>query len=696
MDRDDEPITILLVDDKPENLAALQAILTDPRYRLITTTTGNDALQIALREKLALILLDAVMPEMDGFEVARLLKSIEQTRDIPVLFLTAVATEMKHVYRAYEAGGVDYLIKPLDAEVVRRKVAVFVELVRGRQQVEHEARLRRQAEQREFELRLSQLRVISEQRYRNLVEGFDHAIGWAADEDLRLTFVTRQAERILGFPVERFLEPDFWEKHLHPEDRDRVLALFRRALGEKLELVCNHRMVADDGQEIWFQSAMSGRAGDPAGGAELQGLSIDVSALKQSEANERFLADVVTALGSSLDYRDALAALARCVAHHLGDWCVIDEVTGPSTVQQVAAAHADAAKQESLAALAGSREVDDTSSGVGRVLHTRKAESVRLEREGDGLARVLGAPEKTEQLRSLGAASCVLAPVEVRGEVRAVMTIVSASPRRLGPEVVPLVEAVAQRASMAIDNALLYDEARRASQAREDVLAIVSHDLRSPLTALLMRARLLQSEDGHVGGPQAEKAVGTIVRTAERMERLIGDMLDLAKIQAGQLEIHGEPVEVAGLVREVLETFGPLAERKHARLEGTAPGGLRACGHRNRLLEVLSNLVDNAIKFTREGGSVTVRVERSGSDVLVSVADTGPGIPEDELPHVWERFWKSGKKKGGLGLGLSIAKGLVEAHGGRIWVDSEPGKGATFRFTVPQAEEREVEARAPL
>src|SRR5690349_11676808 len=115
----DQPITILLVDDRQENLAALQAILTGPGYRLLTAASGNQALQTALRELPALILLDAVMPEMDGFEVARLLKSIERTRSIPILFLTAVATEIKHVYRAYEAGAVDYLIKPLDAEVVR-------------------------------------------------------------------------------------------------------------------------------------------------------------------------------------------------------------------------------------------------------------------------------------------------------------------------------------------------------------------------------------------------------------------------------------------------------------------------------------------------------------------------------------------------------------------------------------------------
>ena len=633
------------------------------------------------------------MPEMDGFEVARHLKSIERTQDIPILFLTAVATDVKHVYRAYEAGAVDYLIKPLDTEVVRKKVAVFVELVRNREEIARQARLRREAERREFELRLSHLRVISERRHRNLVEGFDHAIGWSADGNLRLTFVTRQAERILGFPVETFLEPDFWERHLHPDDRERVLACFRRAIADKLELVCNHRLVADGGQELWFQTAMSGSSDDATGGPELQAISIDVSSLKRAEANERFLADVVTAVGASLDYRSAVAALARCAVPFVGDWCVIDEVTGPSKVQLVAAVPADGTKRAALAALQGSRALGDASSGIARALRTGSVECVPIP-DADWLARALGAPGQAEPLRSLGAASCLFAPIAVRGQVRAVMTIGSSSGRRLGPEDVPLVEAAARRAAMAIDNALLYGEARRASQAREEVLAIVSHDLRSPLTALLMRARMLQAEAARDGGPQAESAIRTIVRTAERMEHLIADMLDLAKIQSGQLKIAGEPVDVASLVREVTETFGPLAERKHAHLDSSAPDGLRASGNRNRLLEVLSNLVDNAIKFTRDGGSVTVRAEPAGRDVLVSVADTGPGIPDVELPHVWERFWKAGKKEGvGLGLGLSIAKGLVEAHGGRIWVESEVGKGATFRCVVPGADARATEAR---
>src|SRR5262245_48601240 len=161
--------SFLLVDDRPENLVALKAMLDRPEYQLIAVTSGIEALQVALRQNLALILLDVFMPEMDGFEVAVHLKEVERTRNIPIIFLTALATDVQQIYRAYAAGAVDYLIKPLDAEVVRKKVAVFVDLFRQRQEIERQAELLRAAERREFELRLAELRVASDARYRKLV-----------------------------------------------------------------------------------------------------------------------------------------------------------------------------------------------------------------------------------------------------------------------------------------------------------------------------------------------------------------------------------------------------------------------------------------------------------------------------------------------------------------------------------------------
>ncbi len=269
---DAPPITLLLVDDTPANLLALEAILEgNPEYRLIAVTSGAEALQTVLKETVSVILLDVVMPGMDGFDVANDLKAIERTRNIPILFLTAIATDASYVYRAYDVGAVDYLVKPLDSEIVRKKVAVFVDLVRQRETIVQQSKALREAERREYELRLAELRMASDRRYRKLVEGIDHAIAWTANEAFTLTFISRQATRILGCPAERFLEPDAFINLIHSDDREFVLKLFREAIQEGTDLVCNHRLLAADGRVFWFHTGMSGERETRDMPAELHG-----------------------------------------------------------------------------------------------------------------------------------------------------------------------------------------------------------------------------------------------------------------------------------------------------------------------------------------------------------------------------------------------------------------------------------------
>jgi signal transduction histidine kinase len=173
------------------------------------------------------------------------------------------------------------------------------------------------------------------------------------------------------------------------------------------------------------------------------------------------------------------------------------------------------------------------------------------------------------------------------------------------------------------------------------------------------------------------------------MERLTSDLLDLAQIKAGQLVVAQQTFEARSVVQDSLEIFKPLAAEKQIRLvSDVREDDLQLYCDRDRVLQILSNLLGNAIKFTPEAGSVTVRAERAGMELCLAVVDTGAGIPEEQLAHIWERFWSGKKPKmTGIGLGLSIAKGLVEAHGGRIWAESIVGAGTTFYFTLPLAAE---------
>jgi signal transduction histidine kinase len=238
----------------------------------------------------------------------------------------------------------------------------------------------------------------------------------------------------------------------------------------------------------------------------------------------------------------------------------------------------------------------------------------------------------------------------------------------------------------------LYEEAQRATRARERLLAIVSHDLRNLLGALKVGVKgLVYQGEGPRRTELAQRNVDALLRTAERMDRLIGDLLDFARIQSGQLAIEHQSIDAASLIRETVERFQPLAAQKSIRLESRGSHHALAECDRGRALQILSNLVSNAIKFTPERGHVVVAAETTGEEVRFAVFNSGPGIPEEQLPHIWERFWQADKKAdAGTGLGLSIAQGLVQAHGGHIWVESKLGDGTTFYFTLPLARTLEL------
>lgn len=702
MTDDDTPEQILLVDDIPQNLVALKGILANPRYTLLQATSGEEALRIALREELTLVLLDVVMPGMDGFEVARHLKQLERTRDIPIVFLTAIATDIKHVYRAYDIGVVDYLTKPLDPEVVKKKVAVFVELVRQRREVERQARQLREAERREFELRLAELRMASDRRYRKFVEGIDHAIAWSADgNSLRLTFVSHQAEQILGYPSHDFAAPDFWTKHLHPDDRDVVLQMFRQAVDAAEDRAMHHRFLAADGRTLWFQTGVSGEHGIAGEPPELHGASVDISAIKLAEESQRFIADASAMLAQSLDYRTNLGDLARRIVPDIADACLFDELDGIDAIA-IAAAHDDPVKEEQLRSLGRRRLPTNPEApiGIAKVAVTGASE-IHHVHDVAWLWNALGAhasgpsPEAEAEAAvastTVAPISMMLVPMSSRGRVIGVMTLVSTDPSRpFGDAERGLVEDIAYRAACAVDNARLYEQARRATEGRDALLGIVSHDLRGPLGAIGMGAAVVErlADDTPIG-KRIRKSVHAILRSTQRMDRLISDLLDFAAVQAGRMSIDPQKLDAADVIRENVETFRPLAEEKSIHLEAEAAKDVFAHADRDRILQVLSNLVGNALKFTPSGGVIVVRARRGERDVLFTVEDTGPGIAEDELPHLFERFWQG--KRGhehSVGLGLSIARGIVEAHGGDIWAERGTHSGAIFHFTLPAEAEQ--------
>jgi PAS domain S-box-containing protein len=522
-----EEVNLLLVDDRPANLLALQAILELPGYRLVNASSGPEALEKVAREDFALILLDVAMPEMTGFDVADRLKKDERTRSIPILFLTAVATGLDEIYRAYKIGAVDYLIKPLNVDAVRSKVAVFADLYRQRREIERRDERLREAQRKEDALRLAELRVASDARYQKLVEGIDHAFSWTADRGgHRLSFVSRRASELLGYAAEEFLRDGFFLELVHPDDREATSRAFAAACAAHDQTV-NHRLVTAADAVRWFHTAVS--CGREPGTNEflLHGLTTDVTDLKAAEERQR-----------------------------------------------------------------------------------------RLARE----------------------------------------------------------------------NARLYEHSARAADARDEVLRVVSHDLRDPLGSVLLgldTACASLSDDP----ARAKQVIEAAQRNARTMARLVDDLLDRELARVGRLSLDKAPHDVVALLRDAASMVEAQARARtvEVRVPDTVATNITSvvCD-RDRVLQILSNLLGNAIKFSPAGGHVLLGARREKGEVLFAVTDEGPGIDPAKLPHVFERMWQGEPKaRGGLGLGLSIARGLVQAHEGRIWAESTPGKGSTFFFTLP-------------
>ncbi len=400
---------------------------------------------------------------------------------------------------------------------------------------------------------------------------------------------------------------------------------------------------------------------------------------RRAEKEQRFFADVGASLASTLDYEDTPANIAQLTVNALSDVCIVEIVDGGPTRRKVA--HRDPRQAATARALAG------TQSGSFRP----GDETIVMSDVSREQLRSIGASEDDERaLADLDPRSLIAAPLQARGRKLGVLLLVSTDPaRRYTKADVPVATELARRAALAIDNARIYRVAQQAIRARDDVLAVVAHDLRNPLsTVMLQTARLRRGEPGRDVERRTRTPVDVIDGAARRMTRIIQDLLDVASIEAG-LPPSNASVPVGNMMREALEAQTPLANGGGVALAldlgpGVADVAVRADHH--RLLQVFENLVGNALRFTHEHGTVTLGAECKGAEVLFSVKDTGTGISPEDLPHLFDRFWKaSALERQGAGLGLAIVKGIVEAQGGSVSATSTPGDGSTISFTLPIA-----------
>ena len=411
-------------------------------------------------------------------------------------------------------------------------------------------------------------------------------------------------------------------------------------------------------------------------------VSYDVTAEQRHVAQQQFLAEVGEALQASLDYETSIERIAQLVVGFMGDCCAIDVVQEDGTLRRTKVLHADPTKTGLAAALAGI--LPGRTHPIWSVLETRQP-LLFTEVTRDLLRWVAKNEGHLRLLEALGAQSAVLLPLVARGRILAVLTVVSCRPdRRYRAEDMRFAEELARRASLALDNARLYEVAQEAIQARDLLMGIVAHDLRNPLGTIRMQTSLLRRRGGEPER-RSDRSVDRIDRAATRMNRLIEDLLDVTRIEAGHLTIEQTRVLPGQVVSESVEAQTELAATADLELRVDLQEDLPdVWADRDRLLQVFENIICNAVNFTKPGGRILVGAALRAREVLFSVSDTGSGIAAEDLPHVFERHWQTNKAAGhGAGLGLPIVKGIVEAHSGQIWVKSTPGQGSTFFFTIP-------------
>ena len=779
---------LLLVDDVEENLVALRAILEPLDQNLVLARSGEQALRELLLRDFACILLDVQMPGLDGFETASLIKQRERTRHVPIIFLTAISKEERHVFRGYTAGAVDYIFKPFEPEVLRGKVAVFIDLHNKTQELRRQSELLRERE-------LAEERRVSEERYRQLADAMPQIV-WTSDSEGRATYYNRRWFEYTGMAPED-ADAAAWTRVVHPDDVTAVVGRREETLASGDVFDVEYRFRGADGSYRWHL----GRAvpiRDPNGAIDFWiGTATDIDAQKRTQQAQEFLIAAGSLLGGSLDYEETLAAVVGAAVPAVADWASVHIVEG-GHLRQLAIRHDDPEK------LLFAQELQDRYQATDRTPAAQVVESGKPLLLAEVTEKMLrGTAEDDlhyDLITQLGIKSAICVPIGGRSGTLGAMTLVTAeSGRRYDERDLRFAEELGRRAATAIENARLYEqteeqaraarvlaavgdgvvlvdrdsvirlwnpaaaaitgvaeadaigrpirdvvpgwdeiarrvpvasrpgdavraettpveiggrevwvsgsgvgfeegtvyafrdltEERALEQMRSDFVATVSHELRTPVAAIYGSALTIRRPDLNLEDEIRDHLLQVIADESVRLTAIIEDLLLASHLDSGRLQLAIEecdPRELAQAVVEAQETHLPANVRLSVDVPEAVPT-VRA--DRNQLHQVIDNLVENAIKYSPDGGEVRLAVNANGGSVRFSVSDTGLGIPSGEQRRIFEKFYRVDPNMtrgiGGTGLGLYITRELVQRFEGRIWVESREGEGSTFHVELPMA-----------
>ncbi len=620
---------ILLADDNADMRDYVKRLLSQ-EYEVESVADGLAALDSARGRVPDLVLTDVMMPGLDGFGLLQKLRADPQTQKVPIILLSARAGEEARV-EGLEAGADDYLIKPFSARELLARVEAAIKM----------ARLRQEAMQREQELRIEA--EVAKAHLETVLAGIQDQF-FVLDREWRYTFVNERVAEVVGIQKEELLGKIIWE--VFPDmAKTEFYTQVHRANAQQTVVQFEYFYPT---WQRWFENRVYPFA---------EGVSIfttDISdrkqaekALRKSEEKFRNMADNAPFMVWVTDTNSYCTYLSQ-------SWY---DFTGQN---------------------------EETGLGFGwlNVVHPEDSNDVRnifLEASSSYSAFRM---EYRLRRKDGKYRSCIDAAnpwFGVDGEFKGYIgSVIDITERKT---------AEAERDRLLELEQAARTEAERANRVKDEFLAVLSHELRSPLNPILGWARLLQTREFDAAG--LKKAIATIERNAKLQAQLIEDLLDVSRILQGKLNLKMFPVNLVFVIEGGLETVRLAAEAKNIQIQTMLDASLgKVLGDSGRLQQVVWNLLSNAVKFTPQGGKIDIQLERVDAQAQITVSDTGKGISPDFLPYVFEYFRQADgtttRKFGGLGLGLAIVRHLIELHGGTIWAESlGEGQGAIFRVRIP-------------
>ena len=679
-------VNILVVDDRPEGIMAVQAVLTDPTYNVVPANSGTDALKALLHQDFAVILMDVQMPIMNGFETAQVIKTREKSRDIPIIFMSAINQDEQYVYQGYSVGAVDYIMKPFDPYILKSKVAIFVDMYRKNKLIQEQSQKLYEAEVKTYAQALDKLEIKSLRRYQYLADAIPQIV-FRLLPNGHYEYFNKVWFEYTGQNI-TVSTGDGWKEAVHPEDLPQLVELFQsHASHGVVDIECRIRR-HDDCWRWHLLRIEPERYEHPTEVKSWLGTATDIEERKRDEERERFLSKAGELLVSSLDFEKTLDDIISIAVPALADWCTIDVHLPDAGLKTLAVRHSN---RELEGAARELHEMflkkEDSNVGAGHVFRTGLPE-IHPVINNETFAKLAVSDHQVELAKKLGDRCVFIVPMSARGKTIGAMTFAANRPNFYDQKDVEFALELGRRIALAYENSRLYALSQQAIEIRNDFLSIASHELNTPITSLKLQLQMTKkaldlAENGELPLERFRKSVDASCKQVERLINLVQVLLDVSRIQSGKLTFRFQKISLTEMFNEIMERFREIIDSSNCQVTVSGLEDIVVVWDKTRIEQVIINLLTNAIKYAP--GEIKINFDFSGGDVKFTIQDHGDGIPEEKLKSIFDRFERVGNNDSvsGLGLGLFIVKQIVDGHHGEVTVQSVPKEGTMFTVSLP-------------